>query len=396
MPPIIAALHATNITQLQRIEWQHRPLFAVSMFMFVAMVMSLLWWLDGALFELIFSNMGDAYIGVSVFVAATLAVFYSANYYLQKDIGQSLQRATVTQVPLAAFLGALPGCGGAIIVVTQFVKGRVSFGALVAVLISTMGDAAFLLISQKPQIALVVYGLSMFAGVITGWLVNAIHGANYLAKSASLTTISKVIPEVPSAINIMFIALLLPGSLLGVAEALQVDTTSWFGVFASYEPVAWIAFLGACLCLVVWLIQPLDSWSARFSQVTEHGRLTESLVAETSFISVWVMAGFLCYELWIYYTGMDPQVMFVALGSWTILLAVVIGLVPGCGPQILVTGLYLNGVIPLSAQLANAISNDGDALFPALAMAPKAALVATLYSTMPALIIGYAAYSLGF
>ncbi|MDF5637828.1 putative manganese transporter, partial [Vibrio parahaemolyticus] len=49
---------------------------------------------------------------------------------------------------------------------------------------------------------------------------------------------------------------------------------------------------------------------------------------------------------------------------------------------------------PLSAQLANAISNDGDALFPAIAMAPKAALVATIYSSIPAFIVGYGYYFL--
>ena len=39
----------------------------------------------------------------------------------------------------AAALGALPGCGGAIIVVTQYVTGRLSFGSVVAVLTATMG-----------------------------------------------------------------------------------------------------------------------------------------------------------------------------------------------------------------------------------------------------------------
>jgi hypothetical protein len=57
-----------------------------------------------------------------------------------------------------------------------------------------------------------------------------------------------------------------------------------------------------------------------------------------------------------------------------------------------VTSLYITGAMPLSGQLANAISNDGDALFPALAIAPKAAAVATLYSGIPALIVGYATY----
>jgi hypothetical protein len=69
-----------------------------------------------------------------------------------------------------------------------------------------------------------------------------------------------------------------------------------------------------------------------------------------------------------------------------------VGLLPGCGPQIMVTGLYLQGAIPLSAQIANAISNDGDALFPAIALAPKAALIATVYSTVPALMAGYTYY----
>ena len=53
------------------------------------------------------------------------------------------------------------------------------------------------------------------------------------------------------------------------------------------------------------------------------------------------------------------------------------------------TTLYLSGALPLSAQFGNAISNDGDALFPAIAIAPKAALVATLYSGVPAAIVAY-------
>ena len=71
-----------------------------------------------------------------------------------------------------------------------------------------------------------------------------------------------------------------------------------------------------------------------------------------------------------------------------------VGMLPGCGPQILVTSLYISGAVPLSAQLANAISNDGDALFPAIALAPKAALVASIYTAVPALLVGYSYYYL--
>lgn len=67
---------------------------------------------------------------------------------------------------------------------------------------------------------------------------------------------------------------------------------------------------------------------------------------------------------------------------------------PGCGPQIIVTTLYIQGIIPFSALTANAISNDGDALFPAIAMAPKAAVIATVYTSIPALAVGYGLYFL--
>ena len=81
----------------------------------------------------------------------------------------------------------------------------------------------------------------------------------------------------------------------------------------------------------------------------------------------------------------------LAEAAWVFLpiLAVLVGFIPGCGPQVLVTTLYLNGIIPFAALIGNAISNDGDALFPAIALTPRMAVIATLYSGVPALIISY-------
>ena len=70
-------------------------------------------------------------------------------------------------------------------------------------------------------------------------------------------------------------------------------------------------------------------------------------------------------------------------------MGILFGFLPGCGPQVIVATFYLNGFIPLSAEIGNSISNDGDALFPAIALAPKAAIVATLYSAIPAIITAY-------
>ncbi|KZZ45377.1 hypothetical protein A3759_09515 [Thalassolituus sp. HI0120] len=351
---------------------------------------------DPQLFELIMSTLSDAYLGVSIFIAATLAVFYALDRQMKSGLTQVLNRNSIFQVPVAALLGALPGCGGAIIVVTQFVNGQMSFGALVAVLIATMGDAAFLLLSREPQTALLVYGISLITGVLSGYLVNAIHGHHYLKSSQNKTDdVDITIPRLPPKLSAFFVLMLIPSTLFGLLEAFQYDSNQLFGRWAELELVQWLGFLGAVLCISVWISQPLDSWSARFAAKNEIKYLRETVVAETSFISVWVIAGFLSYELLVYFTGLNFQAMFYNFGSLAILFAVLLGFVPGCGPQIVLTTLYLNGVVPLSAQLANAISNDGDALFPAIALAPKAAIQATLYSAVPAAIVGVVTFNLG-
>ncbi|MCH2039535.1 MAG: putative manganese transporter [Saccharospirillaceae bacterium] len=351
---------------------------------------------DPQLFELIMSTLSDAYLGVSIFIAATLAVFYALDRQMKSGLTQVLNRNSIFQVPVAALLGALPGCGGAIIVVTQFVNGQMSFGALVAVLIATMGDAAFLLLSREPQTALLVYGISLITGVLSGYLVNAIHGHHYLKSSQNKTDDADItIPRLPPKLSAFFVLMLIPSTLFGLLEAFQYDSNQLFGRWAELELVQWLGFLGAVLCISVWISQPLDSWSARFAAKNEIKYLRETVVAETSFISVWVIAGFLSYELLVYFTGLNFQAMFYNFGSLAILFAVLLGFVPGCGPQIVLTTLYLNGVVPLSAQLANAISNDGDALFPAIALAPKAAIQATLYSAVPAAIVGVVTFNLG-
>ena len=87
--------------------------------------------------DIVLQTFSDAYIGVSVFVALTLLLFYGAEYLLEFDVQEFLKDNQKGHVPLAAFLGALPGCGGAIMVITQYAAKRVGFGAIVAALSAT-------------------------------------------------------------------------------------------------------------------------------------------------------------------------------------------------------------------------------------------------------------------
>ena len=164
--------------------------------------------------------MADAYLQVTVFVAATLAVFYAAERFLKTDLGEVMARSARWQPAMAALLGALPGCSGAIIVVTQFTRGYASFGALISVLVATMGDAAFLLIAREPSTALLVISISLVVGTITGMIVDRIHPDDFLRPKRIARDIACQISDfgrrlLPRGGRTIWFALLAPGVVLG-------------------------------------------------------------------------------------------------------------------------------------------------------------------------------------
>ncbi len=352
--------------------------------------------------ELSREALSSAYISVSTFVAFTLAIFYSLEHILKLDTDKFLSKYPKWHIPIAAFMGALPGCGGAIIVITQYVSGRLGFGSMVAVLTATMGDAAFLLIAREPQTALLVYAISLLVGIASGFVVEAIHGKDFLRKeleSEPEFTDSVEQPNVLGLIKFPWLILMIPGLALGTANALQINSDVWFGDFALYKPTLWLGFCGAYLCVIMWGLNP----NSGPSTVNLSGKMVETqglqthlerVVIDTNFVTVWVIMAFLTFELSILWSGFDLKNIFEVWHPVVPLMAVLIGFIPGCGPQILVTTFYLNGMLPFSAQLGNAISNDGDALFPAIALAPKTAILATLYTALPALIVAYGWYFL--
>ena len=336
--------------------------------------------------EVIFTSIADAYIQVSTFVAATLLIVYGIEKFLNIDVTAALRRDTFWQIPVAAALGALPGCGGAIIVVTQYVTGRLSFGSVVAVLTATMGDAAFLLIAQEPLTGLAIAVLGFVVGTLSGWIINAIHGSDFLrggvAKEFEHNEDSST-----RWIDYLWLVMMMPGIVLAVLVAFQVDADAFLANPLFDRPATLLGVIGGVLALSMRLAPRFGFLGDK--AFSRNNTIVRRTIADTNFVTTWVVAAFLLFELSVYFFGLDLKNLFTGMALYTPLMAVLVGFIPGCGPQVLVTTMYLSGIIPLSALLGNAISNDGDALFPAIAIAPRVAIVATLYSALPALLISY-------
>ena len=346
--------------------------------------------------------LSEAFLSVAVFVAGTLALVFGAERAFKTDLGDWLQRHQRWQVPAATLLGAFPGCGGAIVAVTQYTRGYLSFGAVVATLTATMGDAMFLLLAREPQTALGVLAMSMVVGVVSGYVIDAIHGTDFLRpQTAQGNQRACEIPAAQAAEKGLegkervWLVLMVPGIIIGILAAFQLEvgmgSIQWLGE----SPVYWLGVMGAVLSLAMWAgakgQEDGDCAGGERCGVAQ-APLARDVVENTNVVTAWVVFAFVGFEVLLAVSGID---LTASLSVWAPLvpaMAIAVGMIPGCGPQIMVTSLYLSGSVPLSAQLGNAIANDGDALFPALAVAPRAAIVASVYSAIPALIVAYSWY----
>ena len=346
------------------------------------------------------TSLSDAYVEVSVFVALTLAIFYGLESWAKMDLGEVLQRYKAWQVPIAALLGATPGCGAEILLVTQYTRGAVSFGAIVATLTATMGDAAFLIIAKDPPSAAIVIGLCTAAGVVMGFVINWLHPNGFDALSreiaASVASAGDALPvERPGPLRRLaeaaWLAIFVPGLVIGICGSMfQMDVDSWFGPLAEHEPVKWIGFIGDALAIAMFITRRGAGGYGGLDPRTTMGLPpVRHMIVDTNFVTFWVFLGLFGYEFVAYWTGNGVTDWLQASHVLLPLVATSIGLIPGCGVMILTTTLYLNHQIPLSAMISAAVSTDGDALFPAIALAPRAALLATLYTAIPALVLGY-------
>ncbi len=362
----------------------------ISSYIFLTIFIILFFNIDHHLWLIIQNSISDAYIQVSTFVAGTLLFFYSLEKYFKIDISNLLQNNPKLEVILSSFLGSLPGCGGAIIVLTQYSRGKVSFGSVVATLTATMGDAAFLLIAKEPTIGLLIMIIGFSVGLISGILVNLIHNKNFMKMNGCdlIKLNSKPTQYIVSKnLDIIWMVLIIPGIVLGIFTAFQIDLDLYFSNKFINQPITFFGFFAGSLSLVMWIIPMISGF--KYSPSKSDENIVRRTVSDTNFITGWVILAFLAYEMTVHLGNINLEAIFKSYFIFIPFIAILIGFLPGCGPQILVTTLYLNGIIPLSAQIGNAISNDGDALFPAIALHPKAALIATIYSGIPALLVSY-------
>ena len=261
------------------------------------MIIAMFAW-DAEMREIVLTALSEAYFQVTVFVAMTLAMVFWFEKAFAFDLGEVMKNNVRWQPLIAAALGALPGCGGAIIVVTQFTKGYATFGAFISVLVATMGDAAFLLMARDFEAFLIVMGLSLTAGTITGWIADKIHGSDFMAvKSVDNTELEERLAganDDPVPFARFWIALAIFGLVPAAAIALNYDAGENTPFLMFGENVGtWIGFLAAMFCIALWAISKRPNTTGIGADTLPNASLLTRTVKDTNFVTAWVVMAFL-------------------------------------------------------------------------------------------------------
>ena len=92
---------------------------------------------------------------------------------------KGLRKTKVGQVVIASLLGSIPGCMGGFATVSLYTHRMFSFGALVAMMIASSGDEAFVMLAMILEQALimfvVLFVLAIAVGIITDKIYDKVH-----------------------------------------------------------------------------------------------------------------------------------------------------------------------------------------------------------------------------
>ena len=314
------------------------------------------------------------------------------------------------QVLLGAGLGIIPGCMGGFAAVSMYSHKLLSFGALIAMMIASSGDEAFIMLAMIPKEALILCAVLFVIAILAGWIVDL-----FTSKKSALTEgceegfqvhdaedTHDTVGEKATIRNMKHpsaerIALLLGVVIFIIALAFGLlehdhehehevaETASHLNIFDEY----WMnLFFAVVSLLVVWFIA-----TANEHIIKEH--LWKHVIGKHFLpIFLWTFGALLVIEIGLHYLDMASWISSNI--PWMILLAVLIGIIPESGPHLLFVTLFATGMVPFSVLLASSISQDGHASLPLLAESKGSFVKAKLINALVAAIIGYVCYFIGF
>jgi len=306
-----------------------------------------------------------------------------------------MQKNATGQILLGTIMGIIPGCLGTFFIVSLYIHGNISFGALIAALIAAVGDEAFLMFSMFPDQAIYLHLILIVIAIIAGYIVHFLfrnktftgksthfqihehdhgHEAVSVGFKESLRNIS-----FPRAILIFGLTLIIINLLLGGMHGGEDEHEAAMKHF-HFEEVLNYIFAGlAFLTLVVSFRLP-DHF------INEH---LWGHVIKKHFLKVflWTFGALLIIEFAL--PELNAEAWVKENPITLLLIACLVGIIPESGPHMVFVTMFAGGYLPLGVLVASSIVQDGHGALPLLAESQKSFLLAKFINIIIGFAVGY-------
>lgn len=169
---------------------------------------------------------------ITAIVVGLMALIEIIDYATKGRINGRFRSSKLGQILLGSALGAAPGCAGGYVAVSMYSQGSMGFGGLLAMMVATTGDEAFLMLAQFPVLSLYIFGGLFALALIVGLVASRLEKNSAPEGSRSSKEDSKTLKErlqhlLPHAAKVLAWTL---GVILVVRLSENyIDLKSWIG-----------------------------------------------------------------------------------------------------------------------------------------------------------------------
>lgn len=367
-----------------------------------------------------------------------------------------IKDSKIKQIFLGSLLGLVPGCIGGFATVSLYTHRLLSLGALVAMMISSSGDEAFVIMAMIPKEGFILFGILFVISIITGIVVD--YGI-YRKPQEGLcpddfeihTSAGENDRKIPSIFRLESYKVMLKPSkeriaiLLGIALFIGAVI---MGILACGHHHSAEAAHGAetYVCEHGHVHTVADTHNHAVADAHNHAHehshmhshsdahihtdATLNILNEKSINIVFAIISIITLFftatanehfikdhlwnhvikkhmvsifLWTFGTLLVCNIgmQYLDIEHWisnnmllVMLLAIAIGIIPESGPHLIFVTLFAQGVLPFYILLVNSIVQDGHSALPLLAESKMSFVKAKLINIAVGLIVGFACFIL--
>ena len=353
--------------------------------------------------ELVFDVLRNSILITGLVLIMMLMIEYF-NIQSQGQWFAKLKGSGIKQILLGALLGLVPGCIGGFAVVSLFTHKMISFGALVAMMICSSGDEAFVILAMIPEYAALLFGAQFIIGVLSGIIVDKFFKKpqaifcpdGYEVHNEASVTLPSILKwdsykaafKHPSTERLLILAGITLFICAVIGGHLEHDHAQHIGKECGHTHIGfnllserWIHVTFAIFSIITILFTA----TAKEHFIKEH--IWDHVIKKHMLsIFLWTFGALLVCQIGIAHMNIQEWISNNML--WVMILAILIGIIPESGPHLVFVTLFAQGLVPFYILLVSSIVQDGHSALPLLADSKMGFLKAKLVNMAVGFTVG--------